>query len=333
MTREGPEPSVLAPAPPAGLGPAEAPATFSVVIPAYQAAATIGAAISSVLDQTVAPLELIVVDDGSTDDLAGAVRPFADRVELIRKSNGGAASARNAGMEAARGDFMAVLDADDRFHPRRLEALTRLAGERPDLDLVTTDARFVIGGEGVGSFLAENPFATEGQRQAILASCFVGGWPAARVGRLREVGGFDERLWIGHDWDCWVRMILAGSTAGLVDLPYYDYVLHPGGLTSSRARALWDRVRLLEKALANPDLKPAERPVAERQLARRRADAVQEEALGGAASRRALLRMATMRGAGRARALALLAAASPALARRVAQSRPSPEEHLAGGGE
>lgn len=334
MTAEG-QPGggeILAPQAPAGLEPLAEPPAFSVVIPAYQAAETIAVAVQSALDQVHPAHEVIVVDDGSTDDLAGALRPFGDRIEVVRKENGGAASARNAGAEIAGGDFMAVLDADDRFHPRRIEALSRLASLRPDLDLITTDARFVIDGEPAGSFLAENPFATGGQRRAILESCFVGGWPAARISRLREMGGFDEDLRVGHDWDCWLRMILGGSAAGLVDLPYYDYVLAPGGLTSGRVESLWDRVRMLEKAAANPALGSEERPVLERELRRRRSDAVREETreqLGSGLSRRRLLQLAGTSGAEpRARAGAALALAAPPLARRLIEVRRPPEERL-----
>jgi len=325
---------ILAPAEPAGLEPLAEPPTFSIVIPAYQAAATIAAAVRSALDQALPALEVIVVDDGSTDDLAGALAPFEDRIEVMRKPNGGAASARNLGAEISRGEFMAVLDADDRFHPRRIEALSRLASLRPDLDLITTDARFVVDGEAVGSFLAENPFETGDQRRAIVESCFVGGWPAARASRLREVGGFDEALRVSHDWDCWLRMILAGSRAGLVALSYYDYVLAPGGLTSSRVRSLWERVRMLEKAEANPALRTEERPLLRRELRRRRSDAVREETraqLASGVSRRRLARLAMIAGAApRARAGAALAGAAPSLARRLVEVRRPPEERFAG---
>jgi len=325
---------ILAPREPADLQPLVAPPTFSIVIPAYQAAATIATAVRSALDQALPALEVIVVDDGSTDDLARALRPFEERIEVVRKPNGGAASARNAGAAIARGEFMAVLDADDRFHPHRVEALSRLASLRPDLDLVTTDARFVVAGEAVGSFLAENPFETSDQRRAIVESCFVGGWPAARVSRLREVGGFDEALRVSHDWDCWLRMILAGSLAGLVDLPYYDYVLAPGGLTSSRVRSLWERVRMLEKAEANPVLRTEERPLLRRELRRRRGDAVREETraqLASGISRRRLAGLAMTAGAApRARAGAALAFAAPPLARRLVEVRRPPEARFAG---
>ena len=263
----------LAPQAPPGTVPLAAPPNFSIVIAAYQAAATIADAVASALAQTHPALEVIVVDDGSTDDLVGALRPFGSDIKLIRKENGGGASARNAGTTAARGEFMAILDADDVYDPRRLEVIAELARQRPDLDLVTTDARFIVEGEPTGTFLESNPFATSDQRSAILESAFLGGWPAVRVSSLQKIGGFDEEFAIAYDWDCWLRMIFSGSAAGLVPLPYYDYRLHPGSLAANRAASLWERVRLLRKARAQQELTPAEERVlsSSLRLQRRRA--------------------------------------------------------------
>jgi glycosyltransferase involved in cell wall biosynthesis len=266
-------------------------ATFSIVIPAYQAAPTIGAAVRSALEQTYRAHEIIVVDDGSTDGLASVLEPFGSAVTLIRKDNGGVASARNAGVRAATGTFMATLDADDRYDPRRLEALAQLAEDRPELDLLTTDARFIVDGRPRGTFAQANPFAVSDQRTAIFWSCFVGGWPAVRLERLRSIGGFDESLRMGEDWDCWLRLILTGSQAGLVDEPLYDYVVHPGGLSADRVEALRSRVRLLEKARDDASLTAAERAelLASIRFHREKAGRAEVEA---AASRGALARLA-----------------------------------------
>lgn len=321
---------VLAPTPRSRVERLDAPPTFSVVIAAYQAAETVAGAARSALSQTHPAHEVIVVDDGSTDDIRGALRPFEDEIELIKKSNGGVASARNVGLEAAKGDFVAPLDADDRFHPRRIEAMAELSCLRPDLDLVSTDMRFIVDGKEAGRFLDDNTFAIEDQRTAILSSCFVGGLPAVRSDRLRGIGGFDESLRIASDWDCWLRLILDGSEAGLVDRPYYDYVLHPGTLTSSRARSLWGRVRLLEKAAVNPGLRAEELPHLKRELRRRRSEAVVEEAQapqGG--ERRRLARLAVRPGLElRARVVVALALPFPALARRLVHSRRPPAERF-----
>jgi glycosyltransferase involved in cell wall biosynthesis len=286
---------ILAPPPRAPVTRLTAAPTFSIVIRAYQASETIAAAVRSALGQVHRAHEVIVVDDGSTDHLARALSDVRDRITLIRKTHGGGASALNAGMQAASGDFLAILDADDAYHPNRVQALAELAMARPDLDLVTTDARFVVDGRGVGRFLAENAFVIEDQRAGILLSCFVGGWPAVRLPRLRAIGGFDERFAIAHDWDCWIRLILGGSRAGVVDEPYYDYVRSPTGLTARRVVSLWERVRMLEAAAGHPSLDANERRVVARSLRHHRTRAVLAETDAGVRRRR-LLGLALARG-------------------------------------
>src|SRR5262245_46890815 len=110
--------------------------TISVIIPAYRAAGTIRRALDSVFAQTHLPDEVIVVDDGSPDDLANALQPFQDRVTLIPKTNGGAASARNLGIDRCRGDVIAFLDADDYWYPTKLERQVAILTAYPEVGLV-----------------------------------------------------------------------------------------------------------------------------------------------------------------------------------------------------
>jgi glycosyltransferase involved in cell wall biosynthesis len=108
----------------------------SVIIGAFDAEAYLGEAIDSVLAQTHRPLELIVVDDGSTDGTAAVAESYGDPVRCIRQANGGMAAARNRAVPEARGDFLAFLDADDRFTPTKLADQLAVFAERPDLDIV-----------------------------------------------------------------------------------------------------------------------------------------------------------------------------------------------------
>jgi len=306
--------------------------TFSIVITAYEAAETIGAAVESALAQTRPAEEVLVVDDGSNDDREGALAPYMDRIELVRRENGGGAAARNTGAKAAKSEFMAVLDADDAYHPRRLEVIAKLASERPELDLVTTDARLVAQGESAGTFATYTPFVWENQRTAIFETCFVGGWPAIRLSRLEAIGGYDESFRIAYDWDCWLRVILDGGQAGFVDEPYYDYVLHQGSLSASRAPSLWERARLLENAATNPSLRPEERPALERALRMHRSRAVDAEtqaAVYGGGERAKLGRLALApRLEPRVRVGAALGLLAPPLARRVVHEDRPAEERL-----
>jgi hypothetical protein len=246
---------------------------------AYQGAATIADAVESALTQTRPPAEVIVCDDGSTDDLDGALAPFRRRITLLRQANRGHAAALNRAARVAKGDFLAILDQDDLFLPRRLEALASLAADRPDLDIVTTDEHLEIAGTIVGRHLEHIPFSVDDQRTAILRSGFLG-HPAVRRERFLACGGFDESFGAAADVECWTRLILAGARAGMVDEPLMRYRLHEGAMTANRAQTLRERVRTLEKHAANPDLRPEERVTLARTLSsnRRRAMLAESEA-------------------------------------------------------
>jgi len=291
---------VLAPAPVGPIEPLPDPPTFSVVLPVYQGAATIGEAIESILTQEPPPLEVIVADDGSTDDLDRALGRFNDQVAIVRRPHRGVAAARNAGLGAAGGDFVLFWDADDVLLDGKLAALGRLGRERPDLDLLCTDLYFERDGHRAGRFEEVNPFPLSDQRATILKRCFVV-QPAFRRSRLVEIGGFDETLATGEDWDCVLRLILDGSCAGLWDEPLGVYRIHGTSLTGSRPQTLQDRVRLMEKALRHPGLRDEERAGLERSLAAHRGRArlaATQEAIAGAApdARRRALELASTRG-------------------------------------
>jgi glycosyltransferase involved in cell wall biosynthesis len=248
--------------------------TISVVIPAYEAAGTIAEAVDSALSQEPHPHQVIVADDGSNDALAQALASsLPNQVELLRLSHAGVSTTRNAACRHASGDFVLFLDADDLLLPGKLEALGRLSRERPGLDILATDLWFETDGHRSGRFGEVNAFpAEEDQRRTILERCFVA-QPAIRRSRLLAVGGFDESLRTGEDWDCVLRLVLDGSLAGFDDAPLAVYRIHGGSLTSLRADTFRDRARVLEKALVNPNLRPGERDTAERMLAIQRARA------------------------------------------------------------
>jgi glycosyltransferase involved in cell wall biosynthesis len=239
--------------------------TFSVIIAAYQAAAFVGTAVASALEQVPPPLEVIVGDDGSTDDLNGALAPFGARVRVVRIAHGGEAAAKNAAAGAATGDFLAFLDADDRFLPERLARIGALACERPDLDVITTDAYLVYDGEIVGRCYSEgHRFEEDAQRESILARNFVLGLAAVRRARFEAVGGFDTSIGYTTDWDLWIRLILTGSEVGFVPEPLAEYRLHEASMSARRAAMSRGRLDTLARAAARDDLSAAERSVVTR---------------------------------------------------------------------
>jgi hypothetical protein len=248
----------LAPRAPAGLEPGPTP-TFSVVIAAYDVADLISTAVDSALAQTMPPLEVVVCDDGSTDDLEGALARYGDRVRLLRKEHGGEASAKNAAARAAQGDYVAILDADDVYLETRLQALAELAAARPDLDVLTSDAYLELDGRRIRRcYEGAWTFEVEDQRSAILQRNFIFGLVAVRRSVFVDNGGFDEAIYWATDWDLWSRLILGGSKAGVVDEPLALYRLRETSLSARRANLVQGRLQVLEKAAAHPSLSEAE---------------------------------------------------------------------------
>jgi glycosyltransferase involved in cell wall biosynthesis len=220
--------------------------------------------------------EIIVVDDGSTDATPEVLHRYRNRIVYLRQENRGAPAAENAAIRRATGDFVAILDADDVYERDRLEALTELAAERPDLDMLMTDAYFDVGGKIVGRFCDSTRFAVVNQNLEIFERCFVA-WPAVRRQRLLAVGGFDESLRVGYDWECWIRLLHSGSSAGIVLEPLMRYrIKGDTSLTDDRVAALRARVRVLELA-SRLDLSVDERGELKRFLSRRRRRALLAE--------------------------------------------------------
>jgi glycosyltransferase involved in cell wall biosynthesis len=224
-------------------------------------------AVASALAQTMPAHEVIVCDDGSTDAPEKSLAAFHDQIILLRKPNGGGASALNHALGAATGDFVAILDADDLYDPERTKAIAMAAASRPDLDIVTTDAWLERDGTRSGTYSNSNPFAVQEQRAAILETCFPGGWPAVRRIRLLEAGGWNEAYRVAYDWECWLRLILAGSSVGMVDAPLMTYHVHEGSLSADKLLSLKERIRLLRRVDAT-QLSQQERRARRRAIAR-----------------------------------------------------------------
>lgn len=309
--------------------------SISVCIPAYQAEKFVAAAIDSALAQEPAPFEVLVCDDGSTDDTSGVVAAYGDRVRLLRQANGGEAAARNALWRAARGEYVAYLDADDVYLPGRLAAVQALLVADPALDLVTTDAYITVDGEVVGRrYEGDQQFATTDQRRAILRSNFVFGHAVVRRALLEELGGYDPDIHHATDWEMWVRMVLHGARLGLVPEPLAEYRLHVNAMSVQRLRMSHGRVLILEKTLRRDDLSPTERSEATTALARERRryereallHALGPSAKGGPDATRAAAR-AVLSGDGhgpKLRVVALAALAAPGAARRLVPSSDTP---------
>ncbi|MGK7951571.1 MAG: glycosyltransferase family 2 protein [Xenococcaceae cyanobacterium] len=243
-------------------------AKVSVIIPAYNTEKYIQKAIASVLAQTLKNLEIIVVDDCSTDDTINVVQSFNDpRLRLLLNSqNLGAGGARNRALEAARGKWIAVLDSDDWYAPERLERLVQVA-EQKNADLVVDDLHLIEDG-------ANSPWGTmigeSGKKITSIIEISAADFVYSSIEGTKDLKlGFSKPLFrrdfllkhnIKYDptikvtQDFWIDMecFLHGASFFLVPEPYYFYVARPGSLVSSnKIKRVEDECRATNNFLKN----------------------------------------------------------------------------------
>jgi len=228
--------------------------TISVLIPTYNYARYLPQAIDSVLAQTYAPLEVLVVDDGSTDDTPQVLAAYGNRIRAIRQDNQGVAAARNTGVAAARGEYVALLDSDDLWLPRKLELQIARFESDPSLGFVHCGAETFDGDRTLGVLVD----GMEGWvREAILRLDRVvipvpGSGTVLPKRVIEEVGGFDVRLPPSDDWDLCYR-IAARYPIGFVPVVLVRYRLHGGGIHMNIPKMENAMLLSLGKAFASPD--------------------------------------------------------------------------------
>jgi glycosyltransferase involved in cell wall biosynthesis len=214
----------------------------SVIMPAYNVAPYLGAAIESVLDQRFDDLELIVVDDGATDGSGDIAREYAardERVRVIWQRNGGISAARNRGLREASAPVIALLDGDDQWSPGYLEAQLAILERHPDVDIVTGNAYF-LGGRLTGE--PARPYPDPRPTPALLdiirdeTAVFIMTVLRRRV--ADALGGFDETLRTNEDYDFWLRAALAGFRFHRNDTPLGHYRRRDDSLSASEIRML-----------------------------------------------------------------------------------------------
>lgn len=242
---------------------------ISVILPTYNRKRTLARAIDSVLAQSWSELELIVIDDGSTDGTAQWLTAQYPSVQLLRQDNAGVSAARNRGIEAARGDWIALIDSDDRWLPQKLATqMTHLASS-PAHRLVHCDEIWIRNGRRV------NPMNKHRKSGGLifehcLPLCVISP-SAALIARslLDEVGVFDEHLPACEDYDLWLR-ICAQEPVLYIDTPLLEkYGGHADQL--SRQYPAMDRFRLqsLDKLLRTNGLSVSQRHAAHAEFRRK----------------------------------------------------------------
>ncbi len=237
--------------------PSVTPPPVSVVVPTYERRDYVRLAVDSVLAQTFADFELIVVDDGSTDGTERALRDLDPRLRYERQENRGPAAARNAGLALARGEIVAFLDSDNRWLPEHLAVVTELLARFPEAVLATTCPGFAARGRAPVS-RAE---LVDVLPRLLLVNRV--GWTsgaAIRSEALRRVGGYDERLPVFEDTDLWIRL----ATTGPFCLLRRRTIVHQttrGGLKQRGVRAgLYPEAMRISHATARELLRSSGRP-------------------------------------------------------------------------
>lgn len=230
----------------------------SVIVPAYNAAAHVGRAVDSVLAQTWPDLELLVVDDGSSDATLDVLAGYGTRLRVLRQANAGPAAARNHGLREAQGDYVAFLDADDYWEADKVAAQVALLEAHADVGFCSTATRVV---DGAGDTVAHWPCLAVGTPlpdALFMNGAAISGSTSgvmARRSLLQRSGGFDATLRGFEDPDLWTRL---AASAGYACIPQALTVVvrTPGSVSSHLPRM---RAATLASFRKNRSLLPAAR--------------------------------------------------------------------------
>jgi glycosyltransferase involved in cell wall biosynthesis len=246
--------------------------TVSVLMPAYNAERYLTTAVESVLRQSLADFELLIVDDGSSDETVALAQSFAERdlrVRVLVQPNAGPGSARNLGFRTAAGRLFAFLDSDDEWDDTFLEENVGVLLARPDVDIVIGNARN-RGGKRDGQ--PSRPLRRDGQvitLAEILAdetSLFI--MSVFRREVIDAIGGFDAAIFTNEEYEMWIRAALAGFAFARHTKPLGSYSRRPDSLSASDTRMLRGILRVFAKT--RPALAPysPERAILDEQVAR-----------------------------------------------------------------
>jgi len=230
---------------------------ITVVIPCYNHAQYLPDAIASVLQQTRAASEIIVVDDGSTDDTAKVAASFGDAICYLYQPNGGLSAARNTGIRAAGGDYIGLLDSDDLWLPDYLSVLGAMLDDEPRLGAVYGGSQFVDAGARPLSQTVTKTYPPEALHSVLVRGAFFP--PSAVVMRktaLEQVGLFDTGLRACEDWDMWLRISAQfpfGGSSRVLAL----YRMHGNNMTADLSRMQESHHRVVAKHFGPDDGDPA----------------------------------------------------------------------------
>lgn len=220
----------------------------SIVIPAYNKASLTVKTVDSVLKQTYPEVEIIVVDDGSTDETRQVMAGYKNRIKYFYKENGGACSARNYGLKNSSGEFVGFLDCDDLYESAKVEECVQYLKKNPSFGLVHTAASFIDDQDNVVGHYSHPKSVYEGwiARRLILGNYICNSTPLIRKKCLDEVGGFDESIFIPADWDLNLRLARVYQV-GFIDKPLTRYRVTGNYTFNNLTKAHDEEWKVIEK--------------------------------------------------------------------------------------
>lgn len=236
--------------------------TVSAIIPTFNRIETLGRALDSILVQTRPPEEIIVVDDGSTDATAAMIESRYPQARLIRQANRGVSAARNCGIAAASGEWIALLDSDDEWTERKLERQMAIIEADPEVRLCHTDEIWIRNGRRVNPMKKHRKYGGRIFRRCLPLCVISPSSVMIRRTLLDEVGLFDETLPACEDYDLWLRVTARYPVAFVED----KLTIKHGGHADQLSARHWGmdrfRVQALEKILASDALSDGDRDAA-----------------------------------------------------------------------
>jgi len=220
----------------------------SVIIPAYNMAQLTVKTVESVLNQSYKNIEIIVVDDGSTDDTKEKLSIFGNKINCICKENGGACSARNVGIRISKGKYIGILDCDDLYDAKKIELSVKFLEENPDFGLVHTDAYFVDQNDTIIRRRAHKKCKYSGwiKDKLILSTFICNSTVVLRRECFDQVGLFDEDMFPPADWDMWLR-VSEFFQVGYVNAPLTKYRVTSSGCLNNLEQTRKEYLLVLDK--------------------------------------------------------------------------------------
>lgn len=223
--------------------------SISVVIPAYNSSKFIAQTLQSVLGQTFPATEILVIDDGSTDDTATIAERFGPPVRVIRRPNARQAASRNFGVAEATGEWVAFVDADDIWEPNKLERQMGELEVHPDADVCYTarTEMLQIGHEARLGKRLPAPTPQELRECLLEKTGFLPSTVMIRRSVFLKMKGFDTRFTIVEDWDFWLRLLHAGVKFVGCEEALVRYRIHPASVSHRAMVMLEEQVVILRE--------------------------------------------------------------------------------------